>query len=134
MRGGPRQSAKRPFIPGIPCKGRKTRHNTLTQRVPRIRVRDTWVDVHLDCSPILHKYLLQQHACNLAGLNVGVWNEVTLWSVVAGPAHPETLLFDGAGLNEDIALAGHFGFYATTEGLELTRFSISRHFCKECVG
>ena len=73
--------------------------------------------MHLQRHTILYKNLLQNHARNLAGVDVSVWNEMAVWSVVACPAAAQSFLLGGTGMNEDEALPRHFRFDSASHAL-----------------
>jgi hypothetical protein len=70
-----------------------TNHDSLAKCRSRVDICDTWMDMHLDRITILHKNLLQQHSRNLARLDVGEWDKMSLWSFNAGPAETKPLFF-----------------------------------------
>jgi hypothetical protein len=75
------------------------------------------MDMHLDRLAIAKKYLLEEHPCNFAGLDVGVRHKMPLGSVFTGPTKTKTLFFGSSILNQDIARTWNLGFNSSAQRL-----------------
>lgn len=80
-------------------KNRTTHNYALTERATGVHVRDTRMDVHGDRLAVFDKYLLEQHARNLARLNISIRHKEAVGPIGARPALAEAALFGGAILH-----------------------------------
>jgi hypothetical protein len=77
---------------------------------PSVRICYTVVDMHLDRFSVLDKDLSEEHASDLACVDVGIWNEVSVRPIGACPAETKSFFFCGTMLDKDVALTGYFSF------------------------
>ncbi len=68
--------------------------------------------MHADRLAVVDEDLLEEHARDLARLDVGVRHEVAFGAVGRGPAEAQALLLCRARLDEHEARARHLGFDA----------------------
>lgn len=93
-------------------------HNALAESNPSVQICNAVMDMHLDGLSVLDKDLFEQHASDLACIDVGVWNEMSIWPVGACPAQTEPFFFGGSMLDEDVALPRNLAFHSASKRLD----------------